>query len=97
MSDTQRVSTLLTRKLGQVATKAQQSKAYRPVPRLLRQMREEAGISQRELGVRLHRPQSWVYNCETANRRVDVAEFKAWAAACEIAPEKAFARFIAGG
>lgn len=27
------------------------------------------------LGARLRRPQSWLYNCGTANRRVDTAEF----------------------
>ena len=38
-------------------------------------MREEAGLTQRDLGKCLKKPQSWVYNCETANRRVDLAEF----------------------
>lgn len=65
------------------------------MPRLLRTLREEAGLTQRELGKRLKRPQSWVYNCETANRRVDVAEFIAWVRACDVDPEAAFARFLA--
>ena len=58
--------------------KAQHSTAYRAVPPLLRRLREEAGLSQRELGARMKRPQSWVYNCETANRRVDIMELIAW-------------------
>jgi transcriptional regulator with XRE-family HTH domain len=62
---------------------------------LLRTLREEAGITQRDLGKRLGKPQSWVYNCETANRRVDLAEFVAWASACEVNPRIAFARFLA--
>ena len=55
--------------------KSQHEPAYRPAPPFLRQLRERAGLTQRALGQRLRRPQSWVYNCESANRRVDVAEF----------------------
>ena len=51
----------------------------------LKRCREAAGLTQRDLGAALGRPQSWVNNCETANRRVDVTEFAAWAAACGIA------------
>jgi len=36
------------------------------------------------MGEKLKKPQSWVYNCETGNRRVDVTEFIAWATACGI-------------
>jgi len=43
---------------------------------------------------RLRKPQSYVYNCETGNRRVDVAEFVAWAKACKVEPLDAFARFL---
>jgi hypothetical protein len=51
-------------------------------------------LTQRELGKRLGKPQSWVHNCEVANRRVDVTEFAAWADACGVGPESAFARFV---
>jgi hypothetical protein len=57
-------------------------------------MREKAGLTQRELGKRLRKPQSWVYNCETANRRLDVTEFVAWARACDLDPRTAFDRFL---
>jgi transcriptional regulator with XRE-family HTH domain len=77
-------------------SKAQHSKAYRPVLSLLRRLREEAGLTQRVLGGKLKKPQSWVYNCESGNRRVDVAEFSAWAEACGIEPEKAFRLFVCG-
>jgi transcriptional regulator with XRE-family HTH domain len=70
--------------------KAQHASAYRPVPVMLREMRERAGLTQRELGTLLRRPQSWVYNCETANRRVDVAEFVLWCRACGVPPSAAF-------
>jgi transcriptional regulator with XRE-family HTH domain len=63
----------------------------------LRALREEAGLTQRELGKRMKKPQSWIYNCETANRRVDVAEFIAWATCCDIEPKEAFSRFVESG
>jgi transcriptional regulator with XRE-family HTH domain len=75
-------------------TKAQQARLYRRLPGFLRTLREDAGLTQRELGKRLGKPQSWIYNCETANRRVDVTEFIAWARACEVDPQIAFARFL---
>lgn len=78
-----------------MATKSQHAAAYRRVPVFLRALREEAGLTQRDLGKRLKKPQSWVYNCETANRRVDVAEFITWAKACGIDPGEAFSRFLA--
>jgi transcriptional regulator with XRE-family HTH domain len=78
-----------------MATKSQHTRAYQRLPRFLRTVREEAGLTQRELGKRLKKPQSWVYNCESANRRVDVAEFIAWAKACGAEPAVAFARFLA--
>jgi hypothetical protein len=57
-------------------------------------LREEARLTQRDLGKRLGKPQSWIYNCETGNRRVDVTEFVAWATACETTATSAFARFL---
>jgi hypothetical protein len=77
-----------------MATKSQHAPQYQAVPPLLRAMREDAGLTQRTLGERLDRPQSWVYNCETANRRVDVAEFIAWSRACGVNPKTALARLL---
>ena len=77
-----------------MSTKSQHNLAYRVLPDFLRQMREKAGLTQREMGKRLKKPQSWVYNCETANRRMDITEFIAWAKACEINPKTAFARLL---
>ncbi len=77
-----------------MATKSQHAAAYRALPGFLRELREEAGFTQRELGKRLRKPQSYVYNCETANRRVDVTEFIAWTQGCEVEPLKAFRRFL---
>jgi transcriptional regulator with XRE-family HTH domain len=77
-----------------VATKSQHAHSYRALPGFLRSLREAAGLTQRQLAKRLRRPQSWVYNCETANRRVDVPEFIAWARACGAEPLAAFRRFL---
>ena len=57
-------------------------------------MREKAGLTQRDIGQRLKKPQSYVYNCETANRRVDITEFIQWAEACEVDPKRAFSRLL---
>ncbi len=77
-----------------MATKSQHAPRYRHLTPLLRALREEAGLTQRDLAGRLARPQSWVYNSETANRRVDVTEFIAWAEACSVDPRAAFARLL---
>ena len=77
--------------------KAQHSFAYRAVPALLREMRENAGLTQRQVGAKLRRPQSWVYNCETANRRVDITEFLAWCRACNADPLAAVSRLLTRG
>lgn len=77
-----------------MATKSQHALAYRRLPVFLRSLREDAGLTQRALGQRLRKPQSYVYNCETANRRVDVSEFIAWATACDVDPLVAFRRFL---
>ncbi len=77
-----------------MASKAQHALRYRVVPELMRALREEAGLTQRELGLRLRKPQSWVYNCETGNRRVDLAEFVAWCEACGVKPEAGLRRFL---
>ncbi len=73
--------------------RANHHKRYRNMPGLVRALREEAGLTQRQLGALLHQPQSWVHLCETGERRVDVAEFCDWAKACQVAPEEAIRRF----
>jgi len=75
-----------------MSPKSQQAMAYRKLPPLLRELREQAGLTQRVLGKRLGKPQSWVYNCETANRRVDVTEFLLWCRACDVDSHAALRR-----
>lgn len=80
-----------------MATKAQHSPRYQRLPELLRALREGASLTQRQLGEALGKPQSWVYNCEVLNRRVDVAEFCSWCEACGTDPVAALRRFIKAG
>jgi transcriptional regulator with XRE-family HTH domain len=77
-----------------MATKSQHASAYLPLPPFLRTLREEAGLTQRDLGKRMKRPQSWIYNCESANRRVDLTEFIDWAKCCGVNAVEAFSRFL---
>lgn len=77
-----------------MVNKAQHNQMYVVLPTLLRELREGSKHTQRSLGRKLGKAQSWVYNCETGNRRVDVTEFIAWAAACDLQPEAAFQRLL---
>lgn len=77
-----------------MATKAQHDAAYAPLPLLLRALREEACLTQRDLGKLLGKPQSWIHNCEVLNRRVDVSEFVSWAVACGADPTAALTRYL---
>ena len=78
-----------------MATKSQHAMAYRQLTPFLREMREKAGLTQRDLGKKLKKPQSYVHNCETGNRRVDITEFILWSRACGLDPKKAFTKFLA--
>jgi len=76
--------------------KPQFSRKYRQViPGYLREMREKAGLSQRELAERLGCPQITVHRVEVNTRRVDVAELYVWAEACGVKPRKAFLAVLA--
>ncbi|MCO6438146.1 MAG: helix-turn-helix transcriptional regulator [Phycisphaerae bacterium] len=55
-------------------------------------MREEAGLTTRELADAVGKPQSWVFKCENAERRIDVAEFCLWCRGCEVNPEMGIRR-----
>lgn len=77
-----------------MSTKPQHSPSYERLRGLLRRLREEADLTQRQLGEKLGKPQSWIYNCETGNPRVDVSEFVAWARACGCEPVDALEQFL---
>ena len=75
-------------------TKAQHTPAYRKLRELLLDMRTHPRLTQRGLGKKLRKPQSWVYNCETGNRRVDVTEFIDWCRGCDVVPENGLTLFL---
>jgi transcriptional regulator with XRE-family HTH domain len=74
--------------------KSLQAQRYRRLPALLREMREKAKLTQRDLAKDLRINHTMVHNSETAERRVDVAEFADWATACGIDPVDAFKEFL---
>ncbi len=74
--------------------KSQHAASYRNVPVLLRQMREEAGLTQRDLAARVRRSQPWVHKSEIGERRVDISEFLEWCLACGVDAEAAFRKLV---
>lgn len=64
--------------------KSLQAARYRLLPPMLREMREAAGLTQRELAKKLRLSHTMVHNSEVAERRVDVMEFADWCAACGV-------------
>jgi transcriptional regulator with XRE-family HTH domain len=74
--------------------KALQALRYRGLPAMLRQIREDAELTQRDLAKKLRLHHSLVHNSETAERRVDVMEFIDWCEACGVNPADAFQRLL---
>lgn len=70
--------------------KSQHQVRYRHVPGMLRAMREAAGLTQRDLAQKLRTSQPWVHKSEIGERRVDIAEFIDWCAACNRDLDDAF-------
>ena len=64
-----------------MASKSIYSEELRILVGLLRQLREEAGLRQVELAERLNRHQSFVSKYEAGQRRLDLIELRAVAAA----------------
>lgn len=53
---------------------------------LLRQMRTDAGLTQRDLAERLRMHNTMVHRSEIGDRRIDPVEFVAWCRACDVDP-----------
>jgi transcriptional regulator with XRE-family HTH domain len=51
------------------------SPSYRSAVQVIRQAREDAGLTQRALAARLGRPYSVIANIERGERQIDVIEF----------------------
>jgi transcriptional regulator with XRE-family HTH domain len=60
----------------------------------LRNLRDSAGLSQRELAANLKVPHSWVAKVETGERRIDLVEFCWFAWACGVEPVDAASRLL---
>jgi transcriptional regulator with XRE-family HTH domain len=58
------------------------------------EIREMAGVSQRELARRLDRAHSYVGRIETGDRRLDLPEFIEWCELLEADPVEVFQRIV---
>jgi hypothetical protein len=74
-----------------MGARVQHTARYRRLCELLRGWREGAGLTQRDLAIRMKKPPSYVHKCEVADRRVDPLEFVAWCRACGVARAKGIA------
>jgi ribosome-binding protein aMBF1 (putative translation factor) len=66
--------------------------AYRRLRHFLLEWRENAGMTQRDLGKKLKKPHTYVHKCEVGDRRIDPLELIAWCRACGISPSRAIMR-----
>lgn len=66
---------------------SQHDPAYIALRQRLREMREEAGITQVQLGAAFKRPHTFVHKVEAGDRRIDPVEFCRWCVACKRPPE----------
>lgn len=67
---------------------------YQALLRLLRQLRDEAGLTQVELGRKLGNTQTFISKIERGERRMDVVEFAEFCDALGVDPINALARFL---
>lgn len=70
--------------------KPQQRAAYRVLQGHLRQWREAAGLTQRQLAAMLGKPHTFVHKAEIGERRLDACEWADWVLACAVDPNVAF-------
>lgn len=74
-------------------TKSLHLPEHRALCDLLVAVRHKAGLTQQDVAKRLKRPQSFVAKYEGGERRIDLIEFVAVAAALNIDPAKLFREF----
>ena len=65
---------------------------YRVLRAALREVRVDAGLSQRDLAGRLVVPHSWIAKVESGERRIDAVEFCRFVLACGAEPQAIFDR-----
>lgn len=74
--------------------KSQHLPHYKLALALLKRMREEADLTQRDLAKKVGRNQVWVHKTEVGERRMDISEFLDWCIGCGVEPDEAFRRLI---
>jgi len=74
--------------------KTLRSRGHRILIDVLVAARKAAGLTQRDLAVRLKRPHSFVGRMEAGERRIDVVEFIEIAHVLEVDPRQLFARIL---
>jgi transcriptional regulator with XRE-family HTH domain len=67
---------------------------YKVIGSVLAAVREHARLTQKELALRLRKPQSFVSSYENGQRRVDLLEFLRIVAALRANPHKVFASVV---
>jgi transcriptional regulator with XRE-family HTH domain len=73
--------------VGEKPVESQRTAAYDTLLRMLRELREEQGVSQRELCKRLDRPFTYMVKIEAGTRRLDVVELIEICKALEASPK----------
>ncbi|HYD01056.1 MAG TPA: helix-turn-helix transcriptional regulator [Phycisphaerales bacterium] len=71
--------------------KPQQRARYKLLQERLRLWREEAGLTQRQLGDLLGKPHTFVHKAEVGERRLDPCEWADWVKACGVKAQTACA------
>lgn len=74
--------------------RAVHSKPYKELQALLIAAREEAKLTQAQVGERIGQTQSFVSKCERGERRLDVVEFVEFVKALGLDPSAFFAQFL---
>lgn len=72
-----------------MSTKPNHARIYRKVPGFLKHIREQAGLTQRQLAKKIGQSQWWIARSELGERRLDVAEFIAICRGCDLDPTQA--------
>lgn len=60
----------------------------------VKELREQAGLTQRDLGAKLGRTHTWIRLRETASRQLKTLEFVAWCRQCGVEPVKALHTYL---